>query len=580
MNATTTHPTGAFGRPQSTGLVILAACWLLGPVAEGHFLFLVPEPEGKTAAVILSETLSLDDDIDPAIVDTATLEAVDVGGIATPLVIERVEDRRIVRLPDWQRGLLCGSMTHGVMAHGPQPYLLVYHPRVILGYPFGPPAHGDAAEEAREAEAVILPAGHPGHLQFQLLARGRPVADAEMTVITPEGKSLVATTDAEGFTQAFTQAGRYGAWARVSVATGGEHEGEAYDEIRHYPTLVIDVPGGHRPADADSRELSQTTALTPLPVAASSLGVAACDGWVYVYGGHVAAVHTYHTKAVSGRFFRAAIESLVAGDGKAAWEELPAGPGMQGMNLAAHAGSIYRGGGMIPVNAPDEPAENFSTDLVARYDPVAGRWHSLPSLPEPRSSHDLAVVGDTLYVVGGWNMLGDEGEVWAEEMFALDLGGGSGEAAVWRRIEQPFVRRALITAVAGGRLYVIGGFTDEDEPSLRVDIYDPAAGRWSRGPDLPGGAINGFAAAACTNQDVIHASVADGSVFRLRQAATAWEPVAAVRPRIVHRAVPCGPEAMLLVGGAAGRDNLDLVERVPLPALAAEPGRGVRQARP
>jgi hypothetical protein len=173
----------------------------------------------------------------------------------------------------------------------------------------------------------------------------------------------------------------------------------------------------------------------------------------------------------------------------------------------------------------------------------------------------VAVVGDTLYVVGGWNMLGHEGEDWCDTMLALDLMDPTGG---WKSLRQPFERRALIASVADGKLYVIGGFTEEEEISRRVDIFDSAGGTWSSGPELPGEPINGFAPAACTVAGRVHVSVADGSVHRLAETGSDWEPVASVVPRIVHRAVADGDAHLVLVGGAANAENLDLVERVPV----------------
>jgi len=62
----------------------------------------------------------------------------------------------------------------------------------------------------------------------------------------------------------------------------------------------------------------------------------------------------------------------------------------------------------------------------------------------------------------------------------------------------------------------------------------------------------------------VHVSVADGSVHRLAETGCHWEPVASVVPRIVHRAVPDGDGHLVLIGGAANAENLDLVERVPV----------------
>lgn len=336
---------------------------------------------------------------------------------------------------------------------------------------------------------------------------------------------------------------------------------------------VIDAvaaePTAAPPIAADGNAVTSTHLLPPLPEAASSLGAVASDGFLYVYGGHIAPVHTYSTEAVSGRFHRLAIpaeHAVATADPdtatRATWEELAAGPRLQGMNLAAHAGRIYRAGGMDPRNAPGDEADNFSIDSAACFDPAAGRWIDLPPLPEPRSSHDLVVLGDTLYAVGGWTMLGaDGGEEWCETMAALDLTAATPE---WRSIPQPFTRRALIAAAFQDRLWVIGGFTDIEEVSRQVDIFDPATGTWSHGPDLPEGGFNGFAPAACVADGRLLVSVADGSLLALDDEARAWRMVARTSPRIVHRMVPAG-SGVILVGGAAGKDNLDRVERVALP---------------
>jgi hypothetical protein len=519
-------------------------------LAEAHFVFVIPDEEGTEARVILSETLEVDENIDPELVDGVKLVTRDGAGAEGALTLARDGETRLVKLPEKTRGAIHGTLTHGIMKHGPKPFLVVYHPKACLGYPFG-----SAARIGGESPAEIVPAGHPGAVRFQLLSRGEPVADAKMVVLLPDGKQQEVVTDAKGHTPLFDQAGRYGAWARHVVATPGEHGGEAYVEERHYPTIVMGVPAGHKGAAKDTHAtFTETEKLPALPVAASSLGAVASNGHVYVYGGHIAPVHTYSTEAVSGRFFR---RPLSGGD----WQELAGGPALQGMNLAAHGGKIYRVGGMDPRNKPGDPAENFSVTSAACYDPATNTWSDLPPIPEPRSSHDVAVVGDTLYVVGGWNMLGHDGEDWADTMFALDL---AEPAAGWKTLPQPFERRALIAAVDEGKLYVIGGFTEEEEVSRRVDIFDPATGTWSTGPELPGEPLNGFAPAACTVGGLVHVSVADGSVHRLAETGCHWQPVASVVPRIVHRAVADGDDHLVLVGGAAHAENLDLVERVPV----------------
>ena len=316
------------------------------------------------------------------------------------------------------------------------------------------------------------------------------------------------------------------------------------------------APGQSDEADAKAAHVL----LPPLPEASSSLGAVASDGFLYVYGGHVAPVHTYSTEAASGRFHRLAIHGGDAAT-PATWEKLAGGPRLQGMNLTAHRGLIYRVGGMDPRNPPGEEADNYSVATVARFDPTTGSWSDLPPLPQPRSSHDVVSLGDALYVVGGWNMLGDnDGEEWCETMEVLDLAAANPQ---WRSIPQPFTRRALIAAPFQNRLWVIGGFTDHEEVSQRVDIFDPTEGTWGRGPDLPAVGVNGFAPAACVFDGRLLVSVADGSLLELDRQGQGWNTVARASPRIVHRLVPA-PDGVILVGGASGKDNLDRVELVKL----------------
>src|SRR5690606_9028216 len=146
--------------------------------------------------------------------------------------------------------------------------------------------------------------------------------------------------------------------------------------------------------------------------------------------------------------------------GGAAWEELPAGPAAQGTALVAHGGKLYRIGGMQPRNKPGEPADNHSLASCDRFDPGTGKWEPIPDLPAWRSSHDAAVLGDRIYVVGGWDMKGRGGEpVWHGSALELDL---SQESPKWKEIEQPFHRRAFTLAAFDGKLFAVGGLSDAE----------------------------------------------------------------------------------------------------------------------
>ena len=506
--------------------------------AGAHFVFVVPDKDAKTAQVIMSESLQPDTQVPIQTIAGTQLIETDSTGHDTTLKLSKAEHAFTVDLTGNATGVIHGISEQGIYQHGTaKPCLLNYYPKTILGNPF------DAKTRLGDKVPVeLVPTGQAGRLKFQLLANGKPVPDAEVNLILPDGTDQKVDTDKDGNTPVFEASGRFGVWARHVEPIAGALNGKQYDEVRQYATLVIDVPA--TPA---------VSTCAPMPQAASSFGAVACDGWLYIYGGHTADTHSYSTDSVSGQFHR-----LNLSDHKT-WEKLEGGPPLQGLNLATWHGKIYRVGGMCPRNKAGEPADVRSVADCACFDPETKKWTAIPSLPEPRSSHDLAVVGNQLFVVGGWNLTGDADEAkWTDNALMLDLSAGKPE---WKTVKEPFHRRALIAAVYQGKVYVIGGFEFDSDPSKRVDIYDPVANTWSTGPELPGDEMNGFGPAACTAVGRLYVSVADGTLYRLDKAGKAWEKVTATTPRIVHRLAPNGTE-LLVIGGAAKKKQLDLIETV------------------
>jgi hypothetical protein len=321
----------------------------------------------------------------------------------------------------------------------------------------------------------------------------------------------------------------------------------------HFLSLLLAFAGVYATVafDAAAASLSVATGFATLPEPTASFGAVASDGWLYVYGGHIAPVHSYSTDAVSGRFSRLRL------NGDHRWEQLPGGPALQGLNLATYEGKIYRVGGMEPRNAPGQPAAIYSVAECARFDPATAKWEPLPSLPAPRSSHDVVVVGNKLIVVGGWNLKGpvESGE-WQDTLAVLDL---SAAKPQWKTVPQPFRRRALIAAAYNGKMYVMGGLDDNWKMVRETNIFDPETGVWTKGPDLPGDEMNGFGPAACVHDGDLYVSVADGGLYRLT--AEGWQKASSAKPRIAHRMVSDGP-MILVLGGADKGACLDSVEAV------------------
>jgi len=526
--------------------LVLFAC---AGLAQAHFFWVVPQEGGQSAIVVMSETLEPDPAVGVDYLGDPTVVLRDSEGNETPLTLTHDGDHFNVAVPGHGQRLIHGFADLGVMNRG-TPHVLLYYAKTILGDAYSAPRVGD------EAVVELVPVGGPDEPKLLLLARGEPRADAEITLVLPDGSNKVVKTDATGHSPVLEQSGRYGAWARFWEDKSGERDGKAYEQVRHYGMLVFDTDAPQISSADEGPEVFER-----LPEATSSFGSAVSDGWLYVYGGHVSPTHVYSTDAVSGRFHRAKL------DGDIEWEELPSGVAVQGMNLAAHDGWIYLVGGMAPQNAPDEPTDNRSIDSVARFHPKKGEWQELPALPKPRSSHDVVVVGDELLVVGGWTMLEGGKQDWSETMLTMDL---SKKKLAWEEKPQPFIRRALMAAAFDGKMYVVGGFTDKSEVKRTVSIYDPMAEEWSEGPELPeGGRTVGFAPAVGVHEGRLYVSVSDGTVWRLNEAGTAWEKAAEGAPRVAHRLASAG-DALLVLGGAANGDNLDSIERLELDAEASQ----------
>lgn len=303
------------------------------------------------------------------------------------------------------------------------------------------------------------------------------------------------------------------------------------------------------PANADSPRLPD------LPAPLSSFGAAVVGEHVYVYGGHSGQAHSYSTATTQGTFRRLDLKS------PAKWEDLPGGPKLQGLALVARQGKLYRVGGMQPQNAKGEKTDTRSQAVCAVYDPKAKKWTDVEPLPEPRSSHDAVVVGDTLYVFGGWRLNGKDGKSeWHHHGWTLDL---TRPGAKWEKVDQPFQRRALTMAAHGGKVFVIGGLNPKAETELTVNVYDPKAGTWAEGPPLPGEKSNGFTPASAVLDGRLFVTPADGKVYRLTETGDRWEEVGQLRePRFVARMVP-GPDRRLIVlAGAAPGSLLSSVEAV------------------
>jgi uncharacterized GH25 family protein len=219
-----------------TASALLLLCTL---TAHAHFVFVVPDANNAAKAVVVfSDDLAPDEAVTMEKIAALKLRVKDAAGKVTDATFKTDKHSFAVTLPGTGARVVYGSVPYGVMQKGDaKPFLLAYHPKAVVG-----PIPADGGKLG-DAAAELVPLASAGKVKFRLLAAGKPVADAEATVIRPDGKRDKVKTDKDGTTPEFAGAGWYGVWVRVTEARSGEHDGKKYEEVRHYPTLVVDVPG-------------------------------------------------------------------------------------------------------------------------------------------------------------------------------------------------------------------------------------------------------------------------------------------------------------------------------------------------
>jgi hypothetical protein len=112
----------------------------------------------------------------------------------------------------------------------------------------------------------------------------------------------------------------------------------------------------------------------------------------------------------------------------------------------------------------------------------------------------------------------------------------------------------MASAVLGGRLYAIGGWTDAGGYSATVEAYDPLTDRWLRRASLPKGLLG--AAAAVVGESLVVCGGYDGAeqaqTYLYDATANAWQTKAAMpQARFRHGAAPLG-NRVLVAGGRSG----------------------------
>jgi N-acetylneuraminic acid mutarotase len=325
---------------------------------------------------------------------------------------------------------------------------------------------------------------------------------------------------------------------------------------RHVEEIVL---SNHRVAEGKVK----ISELSPLSAPITSFGATVADGYLYVFGGHLGSPHKYSADQQANKLLRLNL-------GKPGeWETVAEGPRRTGLAMVAYRGKLYRIGGWEAKNAAGETWNLHSRRDFARFDPKAGQWEDLAPLPRGRSSHDAAVLGTRLYVVGGWELKGEGDGDWHDTAYVCDL---AEQQPQWKEIAKPpFRRRALAVAAYDGKLYAIGGMDDSNEMTTAVNIYDPQSNVWSQGPAVPGRGFDGFGISAFGTNAGLFASSRSGIVCRLDTGRNAWVEIGKLNhARFFHRLLAVDEQRLVVVGGTSRGGKVPEVESLELRLAARQ----------
>lgn len=524
----------------------LAVAFVWTQSASAHFLWLLTgsEKAPNKVQVFFGEAAEADD---PALLDkVAKAEVWAIGGRGGPggrggeptlLKLNKGDEALEAELSGPTRSeTLILKHTYGVLSKGgAEPFLLMYygktHPTVL-------PGTWRAVNDGERLPLEISPTLDGSSTLLQVTWKGKPVAGSAVTIVGPGiDKKLEGNTDEAGnFRCELPKAGTFSIRAKHTEETAGKLDDKEYKSVRHYSTLTLHY--------APSRLTPMAHKLPALPKGTTSFGGAVVGDTLFVYGGNYGSAHEYNSADQSGDLWTLDLKNPTK------WNQLEGGPKLQGLAMVEHRGLLYRVGGFTAKNKDGDKQDLHSQAEFARMKPGSPTWEALPNLPAGRSSHDAAVVGDTLYVVGGWNMAGNGNTKWHDTALAMNL---ASDKLEWKTIAAPpFQRRALAIAAHQGKLFCLGGMQEKGGTTTAVAIYDPTTNAWSEGPALLGGSMDGFGASTFACDGSLFATTMSGSIQRLSDDGKSWEYFGQLaHPRFFHRVLPWNNSKLVIVGGAS-----------------------------
>ncbi len=139
---------------------------------------------------------------------------------------------------------------------------------------------------------------------------------------------------------------------------------------------------------------------------------------------------------------------------------------------------------IIVAGGRDDKGHTSSVEVL---DVTSRRWYIAQSLPHPRSHLKLTLIGNTLYLMGGYDHTGratktvhhvDLNELIAKALSNLDT------PTLWQTIEDTPLKFSAPLSI-GRSLLAVGGWDDRRNTSSWIHLYQPDTRRWVKVGDLP-----------------------------------------------------------------------------------------------
>jgi len=215
----------------------------------------------------------------------------------------------------------------------------------------------------------------------------------------------------------------------------------------------------------------------------SSFGAVFHDNKIYIAGGHQGPGHVYPKESFLNKLEVYDLETQV-------WQSLaPMNTAKHGFQMVAQGDHLYVFGGFA-YSEKHLPAWK-SLDSIERYDIKTNRWTTLKTkLSVPRSSNAVAKVGNTVYLLGGWNSTpkfkNDKEGLFLESIDGFNLESETAFVSEFK-IPQP-LRRAMTAVVVKNEIYLLGGIGEGASHFEWVDnvtALNPKTKKWRELPPLP-----------------------------------------------------------------------------------------------